>query len=288
MKLSTSPNIAIRIKPNHYNDYSYSTIEQLSTLRSIGFQCFDFNFVDYVRGDDACLRQDSWVKWLEGVAKFASDNGIQFYQGHGHMFEQDQQRVFKISDAESLKMIERSIIGAEIIGVKWLVWHTYMDRNRIDDTYRALDRIYELSLKHNVGMAIENAAAGCLCDNAQTLLDIIGRYDDERVGVCWDTGHANLNPEREQCAEIRRLGKALKALHVADNSGLGDDHLAPYYGTVNWENVIKALKDVEYEGTFNFEAHNFVIRHSDFNLRMQSMMLLYQIGMYLTNMYNAL
>lgn len=288
MKLSTSPNIAIRTKPDHYTDYSYSTIEQLSTLRSIGFQCFDFNFVDYVRGEDACLRQKNWEKWLNGVARFATDNGIEFYQGHGHMYEQDQQRVFKISEEESMKMVERSIIGAEMLGVKWLVWHTYMDRDRIDDTFRVLDRIYELSLKHNVGMAIENAAVGCMCDNAQDLLNIIGRYGEGHVGVCWDTGHANLNPERDQCGEIRRLGKALKALHVADNSGLGDDHLAPYCGTIDWKGVILALKDADYEGTFNFETHNFVIRYSDYNLRMQAMMLLYQIGKYLTDMYNAL
>ena len=68
MILSTSPNIMMRTKDGLHPDYGYSTIEQLSTLRSVGFRCFDFNFVDYVRGEDACLRRDDWEAWLSGVA----------------------------------------------------------------------------------------------------------------------------------------------------------------------------------------------------------------------------
>ena len=288
MILSTSPNIMMRTKDGLHPDYGYSTIEQLSTLRSVGFRCFDFNFVDYVRGEDACLRRDDWEAWLSGVAKFAERNGISFYQAHGHMFEVDQARAFGIDEAESWKMLQRSILGAEMLGVQWLVWHAYPDSARRDDTLRMLDRIHAMCLEHHVGMAVENTPGDCVCRDAQALMEILDHYGNVNIGVCWDTGHANLNPAIDQCREIRRLGSRLKALHVADNAGRGDDHLAPYFGNIRWENVLRALKDAGYAGTFNFETHNFVIRIPEENLRLQAVLLLYQIGQKLTEEYNAM
>ena len=75
---------------------------------------------------------------------------------------------------------------------------------------------------------------------------------------------------------------------MADNAGRGDDHLAPYFGNIRWENVLRALKDAGYAGTFNFETHNFVIRIPEENLRLQAVLLLYQIGQKLTEEYNAM
>lgn len=275
--LSTSPNIASRILHGLTPDYGLSTVEQLSMLHSVGFRCFDFNFVDYVRGDGAPLRSDSWERWLQGVADFAARSGIQFYQAHGHMFEQNQRRAFGIDEEESRKCIDRSILGAEMLGVKWLVWHAYDDPARLDDTLRAFDHIREMSLRHHVGMAVENTPNG-VCQDAAGLMHILGRYGSEGVGVCWDTGHANLNRAIDQTEEIRRLGPRLKALHVADNTGRSDDHLAPYFGNIRWDGVLRALKDADYAGTFNFETHNFVNRLPSENLRMQARLLLYQIG----------
>lgn len=276
MILSTSPNVMMRQRPDGSADYGYSAVEQLSTLRSVGFRCFDFNFVDYVRGADACLRRADWEEWMAQIADFARRNQLQFHQAHGHMFEQEQSRAFGISEEASEQCVERSILGAQMLGVKWLVWHPYPDRARLDDTFRRLDRIYEMSCRCRVGMAVENLPAG-FCENAAELIGVCERYGDENVGVCWDTGHANLNRAIVQSEEIRRLGARIKALHVADNSGRGDDHLAPYYGTVPWTEVLRALKDAGYRGTLNFEAHNFVGRLPE-ELRLQSVMLLYQIG----------
>ena len=70
--------------------------------------------------------------------------------------------------------------------------------------------------------------------------------------ACWDTGHANI--EGNQYNEIMALGEDLKAVHINDNRGMQDEHLIPYFGTVNMDEIMHALMDVEFKGYFTYEA----------------------------------
>jgi sugar phosphate isomerase/epimerase len=88
-------------------------------------------------------------------------------------------------------------------------------------------------------------------EDTMHLVDTIASPD---LCVCMDTGHLNLTggswPEFTKWA-----GKRLKALHIADNLGSNDDHILPFGpGTIKWDGFADALKDVGYEGLFNFEV----------------------------------
>ena len=53
---------------------------------------------------------------------------------------------------------------------------------------------------------------------------------------------------------IRNCGKTLKALHIADNFGVKDDHRLPYIGnSVDWVKTAAALRETGYDGLINFE-----------------------------------
>ena len=44
-------------------------------------------------------------------------------------------------------------------------------------------------------------------------------------------------------------------MHIDDNLAIGkDDHLFPYFGSVNWTETVKALKEIGYQGDFAYEA----------------------------------
>ncbi len=76
----------------------------------------------------------------------------------------------------------------------------------------------------------------------------------ECFGLCLDTGHLNLLsiPMRPY---IDIVGHRIKALHIHDNSGYGDDHLAPYTGSINWNDFCEGLRHVGYKGNLNFETY---------------------------------
>lgn len=71
-----------------------------------------------------------------------------------------------------------------------------------------------------------------------------------------DTGHAHIDSERDgrllQLAE--RFGDRLGHLHLSDNRGKRDDHLAVGRGTVNFKGLVRQLKKIGYDDTLTLEV----------------------------------
>ena len=56
---------------------------------------------------------------------------------------------------------------------------------------------------------------------------------------------------------IRKVGHRLRATHINDNHGAGvDEHVAPYMGTIDWSDVMNALREINYAQDFSFEIQN--------------------------------
>lgn len=79
-------------------------------------------------------------------------------------------------------------------------------------------------------------------------------------GICFDVGHANLTGcnIREY---LRTLGDRLTVLHIHDNNGTFDQHLAPYSSvigrretTCDWNGFLQGLREIGYRGVLSFES----------------------------------
>ena len=82
----------------------------------------------------------------------------------------------------------------------------------------------------------------------------------ECFGLCVDTGHLNLL--RKNVTEyIRTVGKRIACLHVHDNDGRDDLHRMPFTGTLRWEDLLAALREVGYSGDLSFETFAQVTRN---------------------------
>lgn len=102
-------------------------------------------------------------------------------------------------------------------------------------------------------MCLENLGKTSVTKNADDLLYLIDRIGSDRFGICLDTGHLNL-ADKDQRTFILKAGDKLKALHIADNHGELDDHLMPFNGgEIDFTEVVKALKEIHYQGIFNLE-----------------------------------
>ena len=100
-------------------------------------------------------------------------------------------------------------------------------------------------------ICLENLSA--IAQTAEELCSVVDQLDPDHFGICLDTGHLNLN-DKDQRRFILTAGKRLKALHIADNEGERDQHMMPFgKGNVNFAEVVKALREIDYEGLFNLE-----------------------------------
>jgi sugar phosphate isomerase/epimerase len=105
-----------------------------------------------------------------------------------------------------------------------------------------------------LAVCLENMPRCFIGHSADELLEMIAPFSTDNFGICLDTGHLNL-VQGDPVEFIRTAGDNLKALHIADNMGVKDDHILPYSGgTVPWEEVLTALREINYQGLFNFEV----------------------------------
>lgn len=155
----------------------------------------------------------------------------------------------------------------EAIGIERAVLHCdYMrgveisDEDRFEKNIEALRIVAERTAHINVYICLEN-----LCGGAPTsidrILEIIERVGSPKFAICLDTGHLNVTKTSSQREFILKAGKLLKALHIADNEGERDQHLMPYgRGNVKFSEVVETLREIDYDGIFNYEIPGESIR----------------------------
>ncbi|MBR2353580.1 MAG: sugar phosphate isomerase/epimerase [Clostridia bacterium] len=78
-------------------------------------------------------------------------------------------------------------------------------------------------------------------------------------GLCLDTGHLQLGHMRFH-RFIPILGKRIVALHIHDNDAIHDRHMAPYTGTILWDEFYEELRKIGYDQDLSFETFRQVDR----------------------------
>jgi hypothetical protein len=180
--------------------------------------------------------------------------------------------------------------------------------------YLHADMIIE-ALERGVNVLCENSTAANLgaiywANSGEDMREFVEYVNHPNFHACWDTGHANC--EGSQYDDIMALGEELYAIHYHDNMG-ADTHEMPYCGTMDNDEVMRALVDVGYSGYFTFEADGEKRAQRRWNgpgdecpifedlypdrapilavgqfTRLEQEILLYQIGEYLLSQYGLL
>lgn len=102
----------------------------------------------------------------------------------------------------------------------------------------ALRQIGKFAVDHHVTACLENMIGikEFLCRSPEELIGMTEGI--EGIGMTFDFGHANTIGKVQEF--LPHVGKA-KHVHIHDNKGLSDEHLALGEGTINWNIVGKAI-----------------------------------------------
>lgn len=233
--------------------------------RRAGFTCMDLNLATQAR-EGWPLALDGWERWVDRVGEYAARLGITFRQSHSFYYRTKESTDMTINRPWYEERIRRSIQAAQKLGVKWTVVHPCdFDADEVYDfdKNRRFNREYwqpliDFAFHHEVGFCFENMFQSGkkrrYCSRVEELIDLVDSFNDPRVGICWDTGHASLAGQK-QGESILLVDKRLKCMHIHDNHGVPkqDEHLMPYYGSINWDEVLSAVRQVGYTNDFAFE-----------------------------------
>ncbi len=231
----------------------FTMLEALDFFHELGFEAFDINFSATIyenhskKTKEHILDGSNWRHNVAEVKNLAEKYGIQINTSHLPFFKYANPEAIPEYDFFQ-DMVYRSLDAAALIGVKWTVVHTSANA---DDVYNYVKPLCMHANPNGVGLAVENTIREM--DATIEAVDKL-KKDGFIIGMCYDTGHANVAGLNQKEA-IHQLGDRLKMLHVHDNFGK-DHHQPPFCGTINWTDVMEGLAEIGYTGDFNFETNS--------------------------------
>ena len=166
---------------------------------------------------------------------------------------------------DSVDILKRQLDLFAGIGVHNAVIHVNGGRElepqeRFERQVSALSQLAEYVRGSSIKLCLENLGSVPQTQTVEKLRLFLEAVGSDRLAICLDVGHLHLTNSRGETAQshrefILKAGKDLRALHITNNNGNGDDHLMPYSARtgVAWQEVVGALREIDYHGLFNLE-----------------------------------
>ncbi|WP_456418599.1 sugar phosphate isomerase/epimerase family protein [Methanocaldococcus infernus] len=126
----------------------------------------------------------------------------------------------------------------------------------LDNNFSTILKLVEIAEDYGVKLGLENMPnfPGVLCQKAEELKNILNEIDSKYLGVTLDIGHANTVGNIEEF--IDELRNKIIHIHIHDNNGERDEHLAIGEGKINFYRVLKKLVKIGYDKILTIENKN--------------------------------
>ena len=233
--------------------------EKIDSVLEAGFRYIDLNMYK-VEKNDELLVSDNWERNAKTILENTKKQGGTFVQAHspsGNPLSTDKSSVDDLVNATI-----RAIDVCGTLGIPNIVVHAGMrggisKEESFEKNKEFFEKLFPAMERNNVNVLCENSTAKNMgsvyfTNTGADMKEFVEYVNHPLFHACWDTGHGNC--EGSQYKEITDLGKELYALHINDNSGRGDEHVLPYFGTMNLDEIMTSLIDIQYNGYFTFES----------------------------------
>lgn len=259
---------------------SFGIEKTIDIFSQVGISGIDFN------NDIKEFYDDTYDKaYYLNLKKYVNDKGIDMVQAHapfGTDFANEQEFVNRIVKG----MEKASWIGAPMIVVhpcKHLDYKEVGFDKMFEYNYNFYKGLVPYAEEYGIKIAIENIN-NSLTEKADALVKLYEELKNPVFTVCFDAGHCNVIGE-SPAQMVKILAHRIGCTHIHDNDGSRDQHTLPFYGTTDWEAVVKALADADYKGDLNYEASCF-IKNVPEALYYDGAVYMSKVGHYLIDRFN--
>lgn len=221
-------------------------IPYIEKVKRLGFDVLEVACAGFYRKERA---------YFQEMAAVARDNGILLSGGYGpiakhNLTSEDSVRVndtfaFYRDMFEKMELAGIDRIGGALYSY-WPVDYN-QELNKAADLERSIDRmktLADLAADYGITLNMEalNRFEGYLLNDAKEAVDYVRAVDKENVKVMLDTFHMNIEEDSFHDA-ILSAGELLGHFHVGEAN-----RRPPRQGRMPWDEIAKALKQVQYGG----------------------------------------
>lgn len=104
--------------------------------------------------------------------------------------------------------------------------------------------------KYNITLCLENL-------RRLDYLDFVYKnLESEKLMFCFDSGHANAMTKNVDEFPWGNYRNKLYYLHLNDNNGLKDQHMIPFSGNINWDDLMKVIFEINKDIVLTLEVRS--------------------------------
>ena len=229
--------------------------DEIDTFAALGFDYLELTM------DPPMAHHSTLAANRERIVSVLADAGMGLIC-HLPTFVTTADLTASLREASVMEMLASLKVAAEL-GVKKVVLHPSMAGGMggfVLDTvkHHAFDffgKMADLAGRLGVTICLENMfPRNRLGVEANDLAEIFDAFPDFRMTL--DTGHANIDDPRGRRLKtlVERFADRIAHLHVSDNQGRLDDHLAVGLGTVRFADLMQRLQAAGYDETVTLEV----------------------------------
>jgi sugar phosphate isomerase/epimerase len=160
----------------------------------------------------------------------------------------------------TLQRLTQSLEAAGLLGAQLMVIHPGFDRWRYPNlaaawTSQAADclaALLPLAERLDCRLAVENIYE----ETPETLVNLVATLGSPWLGHCFDIGHWRLFGKVPQAEWLAAIAPRLLHLHLHDNRGEADDHLAVGEGSIDFAPLLALLAQRPGPPSITLEAHD--------------------------------
>ena len=155
----------------------------------------------------------------------------------------------------ALQELEKCAAVFEKLGVKKMNVHPdtslpIKEKHIIESNIWSLKRLVATGRDYGLEIMLENTPG--LFSRPEVLGEVFAKVPKLRLHL--DIGHANIAKRNTTPSILSKFHKRLVHVHISDNRGKSDQHLAIGKGKVDWARMLGALKGTGYDDTITLEV----------------------------------
>lgn len=243
----------------------------IECLAKAGFDAWDFSMFNMCQYDwetqkllesNHPLSGNDYLAFARKLKQTGLDNGMVCNQSHAP---------FPSSCREIRSYFKRAIECTAEAGGQLCVIHPDNDKTPEENAEMYLE-LLPFAKGCGVKIAAENMwnwdlerdqSSFAACATPESFCAHLEAVNDKAFVACLDIGHAEMKGAGTSAVQmIKALGNKLQALHIHDNDQWHDMHQIPFSLKIDFDAIVKALKEISYSGYFTLEADQFLLNYA--------------------------
>lgn len=240
-----------------------------------GFDAWDFSLYDMCSIDwktmlplqnNHPLNSNYYLTFVRNLKRIGLDNGIVCNQSHAPM---------PVNVPAVRSYLKRAIECTAEAGGDICVIHPDNNKSAEQNAEMYIE-LLPFAKNCGVKIAVENMcnwneatneSSFAACATGEDFKKHLDMIHDEFLVACLDIGHAEMRGSGNGAVNmIKTLGPYLQALHIHDNDCWHDYHQIPFSMELDFDSIVKALKQIGYTGYFTLEAKSFLMDYHKDNV----------------------